>query len=237
VAESPPLEWPPTGAAAVQALADAVDKLEALLLTAGWKALQPGDSWYAQRFAWEPLVPAPAAEPGRPVEGPGTAAPHHPDPAGGGATGSTRPTRPSRKAGERPTRPAAQAGEWPERFGRFRPDPAWPEGTEELWRCEIKSDSAHRSSRFHAVVYQPGHRRGHAIAASGALKWGFRSGPDPNLPAHRAEMDSLTSALEATGWEGAGRGASWYSERFVWRRDGEPPDLVEPAPNEADQRS
>jgi hypothetical protein len=54
VAQSPPLEWPPTGPTAVQAMTDAAEKLSARLVTAGWKALPPGQSWYAKRFAWEP---------------------------------------------------------------------------------------------------------------------------------------------------------------------------------------
>jgi hypothetical protein len=54
LAESPPLEWPPSGPAAVQAMTDAVEKLSATLAAAGWKALPPGHSWYAKRFSWEP---------------------------------------------------------------------------------------------------------------------------------------------------------------------------------------
>jgi len=54
VAQSRPLEWPPAGQAAVQAMTDAADELAATLTAAGWKALPPGESWYAKRFAWEP---------------------------------------------------------------------------------------------------------------------------------------------------------------------------------------
>jgi hypothetical protein len=65
LAQSPPLEWPPSGPAAVQAMTDAVEKLSATLAAAGWKALPPGHSWYAKRFAWEPAgtEPAPAEPP------------------------------------------------------------------------------------------------------------------------------------------------------------------------------
>jgi hypothetical protein len=54
LAQSSPLEWPPSGPAAVEAMTDAVAKLSATLAAAGWKALPPGHSWYAKRFAWEP---------------------------------------------------------------------------------------------------------------------------------------------------------------------------------------
>ena len=54
LAQSPPLEWPPAGPAAVQAMTDAAETLSATLAAAGWKALPPGHSWYAKRFAWEP---------------------------------------------------------------------------------------------------------------------------------------------------------------------------------------
>ena len=49
---SAPLAWPPSDARAVQALTDAVTRLEAALVDAGWTALPPGDAWYELRFAW-----------------------------------------------------------------------------------------------------------------------------------------------------------------------------------------
>jgi hypothetical protein len=55
VAQSPPLEWPPTGPDSVQALTDAAESLEASLVAAGWKTLTPGRAWYSKRFAWEPV--------------------------------------------------------------------------------------------------------------------------------------------------------------------------------------
>ena len=54
IAQSAPLDWPPEGPAAVQAVTDAADKLATTLVAAGWKPLPPGSSWYAKRFAWEP---------------------------------------------------------------------------------------------------------------------------------------------------------------------------------------
>jgi hypothetical protein len=52
--ESPAGEWPPTTPAAVEAMRAAADELEARMVSAGWRALPPGDAWYAKRFAWEP---------------------------------------------------------------------------------------------------------------------------------------------------------------------------------------
>jgi hypothetical protein len=56
VAQSRPLEWPPSGPAAVQAMTDAAEALAATLVAAGWKPLPPGHSWYAKRFAWQPAA-------------------------------------------------------------------------------------------------------------------------------------------------------------------------------------
>jgi hypothetical protein len=99
VAESPSLEWPPTGPAAVQALSDAVEELERTMLAAGWSALPAGREWYAKRFAWKPAVAAPAAD--RPATR---------------RAGAPRPVvhQPAGRGGEQgPT-------------GRFRRDPDWP---------------------------------------------------------------------------------------------------------------
>ena len=60
VAQSPPLDWPPDGPAAVRAVTDAADELAATLVAAGWKPLPPGSAWYAKRFAWEPAGAEPA---------------------------------------------------------------------------------------------------------------------------------------------------------------------------------
>jgi hypothetical protein len=83
VAQSSPLEWPPTCARSVQAMTDAVATLEASLEAAGWKPLAPGRAWYAKRFAWEPVgrpaQPTPASSPpGRRNGGAQTGADPHP---------------------------------------------------------------------------------------------------------------------------------------------------------------
>jgi hypothetical protein len=188
LAQSAPLEWPPTTPKAVQALTDAAGDLEAALTAAGWRALEPGDAWYAKRFGWRPPAPAVQAVP----------------------------------------EPAP-----PPRSGRFT-RPAWPEGTEELPRCEIEWHAGYVNSRFEAVVHRPNRRRGRAVGASGAFKWLLMGEPDSASPEHRTELRGLASALEAAGWEPAGRGADWYAERFVWRREDEPPERVETAATKED---
>jgi hypothetical protein len=58
VAESSSLEWPPSSDASVQALADAAERLEALMVAAGWKPVAARGPWYAKQFVWEPAMPA-----------------------------------------------------------------------------------------------------------------------------------------------------------------------------------
>jgi hypothetical protein len=65
LAESEPVPWPPTDPAAVQALAEAAQRLEAALLSAGWRPLPPGREWYAKRLSWEPAAARQAARPRR----------------------------------------------------------------------------------------------------------------------------------------------------------------------------
>ena len=70
IAESVPLDWPPSGPKSVQAMSRAADELEVAMLAAGWEPLPPGEAWYAKRFAW-PRASARAALP----------TPHRPVPA------------------------------------------------------------------------------------------------------------------------------------------------------------
>jgi len=103
-----------------------------------------------------------------------------------------------------------------------------------LWRCEIGWQTGYRGSRFVAVAYEPGQRRGRRIAASAPLKRLFRDDPDPRVAAHPRAVQSLAAALVDAGWEPAGEGPDWYARRFVWRRDGDPPRSLEPAASERD---
>jgi hypothetical protein len=63
LADSGPVEWPPTTSASVQALGAVAAKLETSLVAAGWKAIRPGREWYAKRFSWEPVGQGPSRSP------------------------------------------------------------------------------------------------------------------------------------------------------------------------------
>jgi hypothetical protein len=54
LAESAPVEWPPTGPESIQAMSAAAEALIAQVDAAGWRPLPPGSTWYAKRFAWDP---------------------------------------------------------------------------------------------------------------------------------------------------------------------------------------
>jgi hypothetical protein len=227
IAESSALEWPPTTPAAVQALTDAAERLEASLLDAGWTPLAQGEAWYAKRFAWQPRAERPAPTPPA-----GDVSPAQTPPP---AAAPTPPQAPPPTAAPTPQQ-APPLAEPMKGRGRFRRSPDWQEGTESLWCCEIKWDAGYVKSRFKAVVHRPGQRRGHAIGSSAEFKWQFMGDPDPNSLEYQAEVRGLAMALEAEGWQRIGRGADWYSERFVWRGEGEPPDHVEPVPVDVRRR-
>jgi hypothetical protein len=192
IAESPPLEWPPKSAAAVEDLTLAVAALERALLAEGWTALEPGSEWYAKRFAWDAVVaPAPAQR---------------------------RPRMPTPS-------PAADHDE--KRPGRFVPSSAWPEGTESLWRCEVRWKAGAEGARFAAVAYGPGKRRGRAVEDPAACHWPGAGKPDFDNDEYRRELRRLATALHAAGWERLGRGEQWYSARFLWRGTEPPPRCLE----------
>jgi hypothetical protein len=67
VAKSDPVEWPPASAATVQRVTAAARELESSLVASGWRPLPPGDAWYAKRFAWQPVAPAPGRFDRRPA--------------------------------------------------------------------------------------------------------------------------------------------------------------------------
>jgi hypothetical protein len=199
LAESPPLDWPPSGPDSVAALTSAVRMLEASLLAAGWRPLDPGRAWYAKRLAWEPAPDEPAAHEDAPRL---RLVPPAPEPV-------------PETAAARPAGPLART-------------PPWPEDARELWRCEITWNAGWSESRFEAVVYRPKGRRGRAIGASSPARWLLMRQPDEAAPETRQAMKHLVAALVAAGWSPAGFGLSWYSRRFLWRRDGSPPDAVQP---------
>jgi hypothetical protein len=139
------------------------------------------------------------------------------------------------------SRPAARAAYAPPHqppAGPFAPAPPWPDESKQLWRCEIKWDAGWIDSRFQAVSYRPGGRRGHAIGASAPIKGLLMGQPKADRPEHRGVFHDLASALETAGWEHLGQGADWYSERFSWRHQGAPEERLDPpASGEAPART
>jgi len=108
---------------------------------------------------------------------------------------------------------------------------AWPEATEELYRCELEWRAGYVNSRFEAVVQPPGRKRGQAIGGSATFKWLLMGDPDATAAEYRGEVERLTAALESIGWERVPDGANWFSRRFVWRSDSPPPDRIEAGPS------
>jgi hypothetical protein len=121
----------------------------------------------------------------------------------------------------------------------FAPRPQWPQATAGLWRCEIGWEAGWAKSRFRALAYAPGERRGREIRRSRALPWLLMAQPSPTSEEHRREVDSLAGFLIANGWEPVGTGAGWYARRFYWpdeagsRDPPSTPDEAEPVRNRA----
>jgi hypothetical protein len=129
---------------------------------------------------------------------------------------------------EGPAQPAEQRKE----PGRFERDRAWPEGAGDRWRCEIAWAPGYLRARFRAVAFPPGSRAGRTIGEAGNFKWLFMADPDRSDPRHRQEVLRLARAVQAAGWEPAGRGPAWYAGRYVWESDDPPPDRLELQPAE-----
>ena len=163
IAESVPLDWPPSGPKSVQAMSRAADELEAAMLAAGWKPLPPGEAWYAKRFAW-PRAAAPRRAP--------VAAPAVPGPE--------------------PAAPAVTAEDAAFELGRRFARVPWPEGAEQLWRCEIRWHAGYRRSRFEAVALEPARRRGQPIGRSATFQVADDGRPDSaGVPGRRGRADGL----------------------------------------------
>jgi hypothetical protein len=116
----------------------------------------------------------------------------------------------------------------PERARRFARRSLWPDETEALWRCELEWHASLVNSRFEAVMHEPGGGRRAPIAASHSFRLQFGRDPDWEATEHRDEVDRLTGALEAEGWERVGDGPHWFSRRFVWRGEERPTERLEP---------
>jgi hypothetical protein len=100
---------------------------------------------------------------------------------------------------------------------------AWPASTRDAWRCEIGWDSGYRLSRFQAVVWAPGERKGRVTERSEPFKWLFDAPPKPAEPAFVAAVAALDEALVAAGWRMLPPGVKWYARRYVWPGAGAPP--------------
>jgi hypothetical protein len=113
---------------------------------------------------------------------------------------------------------------------RFARRVQWPESTEELWRCELEWRPGYVNSRFEAMVFEPGRKRGQAVGGSSTFKWLLMGDPDASTPEYAAEIERLTGLLERAGWERVATGTNWFSRRFVWRGDSRPPERLEAGP-------
>jgi len=179
VTESEPPDWPPKGSDSLQALKQAVDRLEAAAVSAGWIPAPAGRAWYAKRFAWQPA-----------------------------------------------TRLVST--------GRFKSGAPWPEGTENLYRGEIVWAPGENGAAFRAMAFAPREARGSEVCTSKTFKIGPSGEPDAESEDMRSQLELMTAAMSASGWELAGCGPAWFSHRFVWRGDERPPDHVElPAATDA----
>jgi hypothetical protein len=207
IALSEPIEWPPADPAAVERLRRSVARIEAAVRSAGWAPAAPGEAWYSKRFAWTPVATrAPARTPA--------------------PTPTPTPT-PSRE----PT-PAAEPAAAPPR-GLFDPPPTWPQGTEELWRCEIRWRAGYINSRFAAVARRPGQRGTTTVGSSETFKWMIMADPEPPTPELLDAVAQLDEQVTALGWEPAGFGREWWERRYLWRGEGRPPLDLERSPARA----
>ena len=223
IATSEPIVWPPRVSADVQRLNDEIRRLERALLEAGWTSLPPGDAWYAKRFAWSAAAQA----------GPGVAE----DRDGGEPTAAESESEPAAPADSGDAESGAKAGASRKAsmpFGaglaRLGRRPIWPDGAEQLWRCEIEWEAGYKTSRFAAVARSPDGRGERRVAESQPFKWTQAYTPEPEGPLFRPVVRAMVAALEDAGWERVDPGAEWWEQRFLWRREGEPPQRIEPAP-------
>lgn len=129
------------------------------------------------------------------------------------ATAESRPPRPTPRPAPRPRRQQQQ--QW-----------AWADGTHVMWRCEVTWADGYARSRFRAIAYPPGKRRGRAVAESESFHWMPNAAPDPRNPEQVTEARRLADALLAAGWLPTEPGPEWYAARFVWPGPGAPPDEV-----------
>jgi hypothetical protein len=140
-------------------------------------------------------------------------------------SGGWAPPRPPRITQPKAPAPVDRSGV-PKR--RFRSATQWPEGTERLWRCEIKWKPGYARSRFEVDKHDPVRGNDRVMGRSAPFKWLWMADPDVSGVAFHQALRDLVTALESAGWERVGTGAAWYAVRFIWRADQPPPDRIEP---------
>jgi hypothetical protein len=114
---------------------------------------------------------------------------------------------------------------------RFERQVEWP--PEDAWRCEIRWHAGYVNSRFEAQAHAPGRRRGATVCSSAVFRWLLMADPGHESAEFVNEVRRIAERLTDAGWERAGRGKHWWELRFVWTRDGAPPEHLELEPAEA----
>jgi hypothetical protein len=135
-----------------------------------------------------------------------------------------------------PPAPAREPAPAPPR-GLLDPPPLWPEGAEELWRCEIRWHAGYIKSRFDVVARRPGHKGTTTLGRSETFKWMIMADPEPPTPELLAAVETLDEQVAAAGWEPAGLGREWWERRYVWRGEDPPPLDLEPSPERVGVRA
>jgi hypothetical protein len=182
----------------------------------------------------EPVSPPPAAAPvaqrARPRPKPAQPARPRPKPAQP-ARPRPKPARPPRVRPEpepaeawlEPVPPAPAPASAPAPARRFAS--AWPEDARDRWTCEIDWKAGYRASSFRAMAGPPGATKRHPLGESSAGRWTLMADPEPPTPELVACVRDLSDALQAAGWDDAGRGRHWYALRFVWTHTEDPRPL------------
>jgi hypothetical protein len=91
------------------------------------------------------------------------------------------------------------------------------------WTCELTWTANLRSAGFRAKATAAGERDREA-ARSGKLNHPPLVPPAPEPELIRPAR-AVARALVRAGWTPTTRGDHWYSQRFAWTHDGEPPEL------------
>jgi hypothetical protein len=115
-----------------------------------------------------------------------------------------------------------------QRTGRFRRSQPWPPESDLRWRCEVRWKPGMVNSRFEAEAHGPGAEGQRTIGASATFRWLMMADADPTVTEYHDALALLSARIEAAGWERIGRGAKWYSQRYIWPGAGAPPESLVP---------